>query len=247
MTWTKLGDEFNDGTEDLTDAEFRTHVQALVWSNWRGLDLMVPKRHVRRFADSPSVEAAVEGLIVKGWWEDRGDAWWIGVHWPEWQEERDLTELRQAQRAERNRRYYHHRLGDHGLCDPQRCKQATVDNQTGLKTGLKTYTRPDPSRPVQGSGRSPDPYMANGSTAPLEGGAAAYEAEQPPCPHGEPGGHLLAADGKPRCEVCRAPACGHGAPGGDLLIPGHGLAWCPMCRRGIPAENSNPAPTGGKR
>jgi hypothetical protein len=29
--WTKLGDEFGDATWNLSDAAFRTHVEALMW------------------------------------------------------------------------------------------------------------------------------------------------------------------------------------------------------------------------
>jgi len=96
VTWTKLGDEFGPESADLTDAEYRTHVEALVYSSWRLLDLHVPKSEVRRFAGSPAAEAAVDGLVVKGWWEDRGDAWYIGVRFPEWQQERAQVETRRA-------------------------------------------------------------------------------------------------------------------------------------------------------
>jgi hypothetical protein len=100
VTWTKLGDEFPDEAHDLIDAEHRTHVDALCWSNRRGLDLYVPKRDLRRFAESPDAETAVKGLIVKGWWEDRGDSWYIGLRFPEWQRERAQVEHRRAYLAE---------------------------------------------------------------------------------------------------------------------------------------------------
>jgi hypothetical protein len=103
VTWTKLGDEFGTESRDLTDAEFRTHVEALCWSNWRLLDLHIPKRDIQRFTESPAAAGAIEGLAVKGWWQDRGDTWYIGVRFPEWQRSRAQVESRRAYLAEAKR------------------------------------------------------------------------------------------------------------------------------------------------
>src|SRR4051812_17547972 len=85
MTWTKLGDEFPDEARDLSDAAFRTHVEALCWSNRRGLDLNIPKRDLKRFAETNQPERAVEDLLRAGWWEDSGEDWSIGSQFPDWQ------------------------------------------------------------------------------------------------------------------------------------------------------------------
>jgi hypothetical protein len=126
MTWTKLGDEFPPEAKDLTDAEFRTHVEALCWSNVRLLDLHVPKAEVRRFAESRDAAAAVDGLVVKGWWEDRGDVWYIGVRWPEWQRDRIQVERTRKRDAERQLRRRRHLSGDHSICLPTSCEAANV-------------------------------------------------------------------------------------------------------------------------
>ena len=130
MTWTKLGDEFSDEARDLTDAEHRTHVDALGWSNRRGLDLPIPKRDLRKFAESPDVEAAVVGLVVKGWWADRGDSWYAGLRFPEWQLERAVVEQRKQANALRVRRSRMHKAGDHSICVAGHCPDAVTGDVT---------------------------------------------------------------------------------------------------------------------
>lgn len=159
MTWTKLGDEFSDETRDLTDAEVRTHLDALIWSNRRGLDLHIPKRDLRRFAESPAAGDAVTGLAVKGWWEDRGDSWYIGVRFPEWQLERAVIDKRRDAAALRKRRQRLHEAGDHSLCIPGgTCPHVTRD-ETRDKTrdpgrvGSGTTYPPDPLKEDQGQGQ----------------------------------------------------------------------------------------------
>lgn len=118
-----MGDEFNDAAADLSDAAARTHVDALLWSNRRLLDLLVPKRDLRRFAFSPAVDVAdpdggqvVAELVSAGWWEDRGDAWYVGLRWPEWQLERGQVEDRRERETTKKRRQRAHARGDHSLC-----------------------------------------------------------------------------------------------------------------------------------
>jgi hypothetical protein len=235
MTWTKLGDEFPPEARDLTDAEFRTHVEALIWSNERLLDLVVPKRDVRRFAESAEAESAIPGLIAKGWWEDSGDNWYVGLRFADWQEERTDAERRREMNALRNRRYRKHRLGDHSVCDPRRCKDARkpVDNspdspkvttsQNGSVThhatrdGIRdaTPSRPDPTRPEgNGSGKG---------TRPVQDGAARQGADG----RAGPPGPADRATETP--EVHNQPACAHGTPGGDMPN-GSGALRCPQCR-----------------
>ena len=121
MTWTKLGDEFSDAAAPLSDAAFRTHVEALGWSNRRLLDLTISKRELKRFAETDNPHAAAKELVEAGWWEDRGEDWWIGVRFPEWQVERSVIEQRRADTALRVRRHRMHKAGDHSLCQPSRC------------------------------------------------------------------------------------------------------------------------------
>lgn len=146
MMWTKLGVEFSDHARDLTDAEFRTHAEALLWSNRRGLDLHIPKRDHLRFAESPDVIEAITGLVVKGWWEDRGDAWYIGVHFPEWQLEHAVVEKRRNDAALRKRRQRLHQAGEHSLCLDGHCPDVTRDVGANVtRDGMRDKTR-DPVR-----------------------------------------------------------------------------------------------------
>jgi hypothetical protein len=173
MTWTKLGDEFSDEARDLTDAEYRTHSDALIWSNRRGLDLLVPKRDLRKFGESPHADEAPEGLIAKGWWADEGECWNIGLRFPEWQLERAVIEKRREATALRMRRMRLHKAADHSLCLPASCPSAGVDvtrnemrhemrNPGRVGTGLSAPTDPllDQSQnPSQNPGGTfpPDP------------------------------------------------------------------------------------------
>ncbi len=147
MTWTKLGDEFGPESGELTDGEFRTHVEALIYSNWRLLDLYVPKSEVRRFAGSADASADVEGLVKKNWWIDAGDAWYIGCRFPEWQLEGTVVEHRRAGSALRQRRHRMHKAGDHSLCLAENCRDTTRD--------VTRDTTRDPGR--VGTGRDGSP------------------------------------------------------------------------------------------
>lgn len=151
MTWTKFGDEHSDEARDLTDAEYRTHSEALIWSNRRLLDFRVPKRDLRRLAESPDAEQAVKGLIAKGWWAEDGDCWFVGLVHPEWQLERVVVLKRREASALRQRRSRLHRIGDHSLCMPEHCPHVTRDiasDQTSdpVRDGSdRGYAPPDPS------------------------------------------------------------------------------------------------------
>jgi hypothetical protein len=116
MTWTKLGDEFSDAAAPLSDAAFRTHVEALCWSNRRLLDLTIPKASLKRFAETDHPNAAAKELVEAGWWEDHGDGWWIGCRFADWQVERSVIEQRRADTALRVRRHRMHKAGDHLGC-----------------------------------------------------------------------------------------------------------------------------------
>jgi hypothetical protein len=152
MSWTKFGDEYPVEARELTDAEWRTHGEALMWSNWRLLDLHIPKKDVRRFAeyDSPvSLDVVIAGLLSKGWWRDDGAEWYIGLVHPDWQ--RDAGEVRtaQARAAARMRRIRRHRNGDHSLCDASTCEDAPVRanvQANGHPNVPSTFTHPDPTR-----------------------------------------------------------------------------------------------------
>ncbi|MFT4010881.1 MAG: hypothetical protein QM655_12665 [Nocardioidaceae bacterium] len=71
MTWTKLGSELSDeaASVDLSDAAYRTHVEAIQWLyGIEQNDCLIPARVIRRFAGSPHHEAAITELVNLGWW-----------------------------------------------------------------------------------------------------------------------------------------------------------------------------------
>jgi hypothetical protein len=105
MTWTKLSDDFPGDLyrDGLSDAAFRTHIEAHCWSNRHLLDGRIPKRDLARFAFSPAATAAVFELVERGYWRDEGDAWLVDHH-TEHQEERDTVMRRRKVDAERQRR-----------------------------------------------------------------------------------------------------------------------------------------------
>ena len=126
MTWTKLGDEHADAAADLSDAAWRTHVEALEWSNRRLFDLLIPKRDLRRFAFSLDAEKATDELVDAGWWQDCGESWWIGCRFPEWQQDRKQVEARRTADSERQLRRRRHQRGDHSLCLVGKCPNVTA-------------------------------------------------------------------------------------------------------------------------
>lgn len=77
MTWTKLSDDYADDCDGLSDAAFRLHTEALVWSNRKLLDCRLPKERLERFTSRP--EAATE-LVNAGWWSDEGTTYVIRHH-----------------------------------------------------------------------------------------------------------------------------------------------------------------------
>jgi hypothetical protein len=157
LNWTKFGDEYPAEARELTDAEWRTHGEALMWSNWRLLDLHIPKKDVRRFAEydsADSIDVVTAGLVAKGWWRDDGDEWYVGLVHPEWQRDADEVRTEQAKAAARMKRIRRHRAGDHSLCTPATCDDAPVRpnihpnaHENGQANVRRTFGHPDPTRP----------------------------------------------------------------------------------------------------
>jgi hypothetical protein len=185
MTWTKLGDEFSDEARDLTDAEYRTHSDALIWSNRRGLDLLVPKRDLRKFGESPLADDAPEGLIAKGWWADEGDHWNIGLRFPEWQLERAVIKQRQEANALRVRRSRMHKAGDHSICVVGNCPAAAADV---MHYDTRDETRDDmrdPGRVGTGLSAPTDP-LTDQSQTPSQDQTQNRRGTTPRTPRGHP-------------------------------------------------------------
>lgn len=100
MTWTRLSDDFSDDCWQLSDAAFRLHVEALVWSNRKLLDCVLLKDDVRRWAKRPE---AVEELVEAGWWTDNGDSYTIRHH-ALYQRDREAVLKRQEANRRNGRR-----------------------------------------------------------------------------------------------------------------------------------------------
>jgi len=104
MTWTKLGDEYGDHCWKLTDAAFRLHTEALVWSNRRHLDGRLAKDEMRLWAKRPE---AADVLVAEGWWTDEGDYFQIVYHlgWQrtaaQWLHQSEVNKANQAKRKSR--------------------------------------------------------------------------------------------------------------------------------------------------
>lgn len=229
MTWTKLGDEFSDEARDQADAEFRTHVEALIWSNRRGLDLQVPKRDLRRFAKSPDAAQAVDGLLAKGWWKDLGDTWDISLRFADWQLERAVVEKRRELATARQRRRRKHLAGDHSLCLPENCDVAPVTRDK-TRDGIR-----DPGRVGSGPTDPADPpedQRRVGGSAPLvttQGSGDGESPEEQPSANSLPRVHAGPDNGVPDAQqiplhISESPATGGNARAreADGQADGHG-------------------------
>lgn len=86
MTWAKLGDEFGDqcAAVELSDAAFRTHVEALLWTMRRETGGRILRRDLKRFAETIEPTVAVVELLSVGFWRETPDGWQI-VHAMPWQ------------------------------------------------------------------------------------------------------------------------------------------------------------------
>lgn len=81
MTWTKLSDDFTDDCSELSAEAFRLHVEGLVWSNRKLLDLRIDKARMARWVwNADAADIAVKELVATGWWSDEGDHYVIRHH-----------------------------------------------------------------------------------------------------------------------------------------------------------------------
>jgi hypothetical protein len=130
MAFTMLGAEFPDDAADLSDCAFRTHVEGMVWSAKRGLDMRIPKRDLVRFAFSPTCEDGIRELLAFGWWVDRGDYYELvhdsaAAQWTSAQQERQRTRWRRAQA---------HKRGNHTLCLPGKCSDHASSDDSSVES-----------------------------------------------------------------------------------------------------------------
>lgn len=77
MTWTKLSDDYSDDCWTLSDRAFRLHTEALIWSNRKLLDCIIPKDDMPRLTRCPD---AADELVAIGWWTDDGATYTVRHH-----------------------------------------------------------------------------------------------------------------------------------------------------------------------
>jgi hypothetical protein len=120
MTWVKLSDDFGDRAAQagLSDAAFRTHIEALLWTMRRETGGWIRERDIRRFAETRDPIAAVGLLVLNGWWhrpafderyphydaDDHADLFRIVANMDD-QPEPDVIEARRRRTAARVRRH----------------------------------------------------------------------------------------------------------------------------------------------
>jgi hypothetical protein len=70
VTWVKLSDDFGEraARSGLSDAAFRTHIEALLWTMRRETGGWIHDRDIRRFAETANPAEAVRQLVGLGWW-----------------------------------------------------------------------------------------------------------------------------------------------------------------------------------
>jgi hypothetical protein len=106
-----------DEAAGLSDAAWRLHVEALIVSATRLHDLDVPKRTLGRQTEvHGDLDAAIAELIAGGWWEDRGDTWYIGLRFPGWQRSSEQVAAKRRTDREAQERKRLHDKADHSRC-----------------------------------------------------------------------------------------------------------------------------------
>ena len=104
MTMVRLGTELPHECREISDAAFRLVIEAWCWSVSRQLDDIVPKRDIRRFAETSSDLRDITGeLVDAGMWLDLGDAYDIG-HRFRWQWTRAQVDKHRTREREKKRR-----------------------------------------------------------------------------------------------------------------------------------------------
>lgn len=149
MTWTRLSDGFADSPAvlALSDAAFRSHVTALIWSNRHLTDGVIPSSATRMLG---AERAIVAELIAAGLWTDAGTDY--RLDWSDQEPAQTVKERRDAN-AKKNREFRErgrrHATGDHSMCrfcDAVR-DQSRAPSRDESVTPHDRPTRPDPTRP----------------------------------------------------------------------------------------------------
>jgi len=105
VTWLKLSDDYHDelGRIRVSDAAYRTHTEALGWVMRRETGGALSAQDVRRFAESPNADQAVDELCDAGLWQRTDTGYLVRFHM-EHQPEVEVLAARRESNAERQRR-----------------------------------------------------------------------------------------------------------------------------------------------
>lgn len=82
MVFVRIPDEWWRLSKDLSAEGRGLFIDALAYTCGDLSDCRLAKRDLHRCTYLPHVvvTTAMEELVAGGWWEDRGDHWWIGGH-----------------------------------------------------------------------------------------------------------------------------------------------------------------------
>ena len=195
MTWLKLSDDFGDecARASLTDAAFRTHVEALLWTMRRETEGRLSRRDVTRFGESDATSDAVRELLAAGFWVvDEDTNGYRVVHHMEHQPESAVLQVRRRMAAERQRR---HRRRAAGLSrrDETRDVQRDATRDPGrVGTGRGSSSRASEIPRARATTRATPPVGTRGalSCSTCHGSGLAEDAEGVPtglpCPECHP-------------------------------------------------------------
>ncbi len=144
MTWTRLSDDFTDRVDvmNLSDAAFRLHMHALVWSNRSLSDGLIPMKALHRIAVDDSTATHVEALCTAGLWQAADGGY--QVEWKD-QEPAERVKIRRGGNADRQRAY-RDRMARHEAGDHSTCTSCNALRDTKRGRGV-TPPLPNPSRP----------------------------------------------------------------------------------------------------
>lgn len=163
MTWRKTGSEFDDecANLELSDAAYRTHMEAIGWIyQVEQMPCRIPKHNVRRFASSRDTEAAIKELVAIGFWVDHGNAFEV-MHHADVIRQSLAAQQRQRQTSKRTSAKYRAKKSESDTDEsPEVTRHVTpnADRQTDK------HLEGDHLSCVHGvtQGNVPDPWFKNG-------------------------------------------------------------------------------------
>jgi hypothetical protein len=170
--------------EGISDAAFRMHVSAMLYSARRGTDGAVPRAKARRLSDTASDAVAGE-LVRAGVWHDLGEGCdgsktclpavsghYILHDFLQWNHSADWWEQRSEDQAAKGSKAMHRRWHERRGVFREDCKHCQADytsNNTGYNAcNNKPVTEPEPEPEPESITRSHRPALTNYRPAQLQ-------------------------------------------------------------------------------